>query len=225
MQRLIKRNRLFLVVIPLLCLGLGSIRCVASPSVREPYLSSSLINSGFTIGDFDGDGLLDDVVLVRVEQISDSRAVYNVSVHMGSGVTQDLSITGPWGPFAILQRDVTGNGTPDLVLAAPWLDHPLAVLVNQDNGMGTFRVADPAAYPAANKIQDASNLESQTTLNPHTDAFSSQRILPLNDEGRVRLPLPKPLLASRFVSEISDARRLLLISLSGRAPPQISSIS
>ncbi|MGA7794813.1 MAG: hypothetical protein WCA19_17380 [Candidatus Acidiferrales bacterium] len=225
MRSLAKLNCLFLIAIPFLLMGLGSATCSASPGVRGPYLSSSLINSGFTFGDFDGDGLLDDVALVRVSQIGVSRAVYNVSIHMGSGVTQDLSFEGPRGPFAILQRDVTGNGTPDLVLAAPWLDQPLGVLVNLDNGKGTFRVANPAAYPAANKVQVVPVFESQATLDVHTDTLSAQRILPLDNEGRGRIPLPGPLLASRFMREISDAGRLLLVSHSGRAPPRSGNIS
>jgi hypothetical protein len=225
MRRLSRLNRLFLIAIPLLYLGLGSARCSASPSVRGPFLSSSLINSGFTIGDFDGDGLLDDVVLVHVDRIGLSRAVYNVSIHMGSGITQYVSFEGSWGPFAILQRDVTGNGTPDLVLAAPWLDHPLAVLVNLDNGKGTFQIADPKIYPAANKVQDVPDFESQSAQNVHTDAISAQRILPLDSEEQGRLSLPRLLLGSRFVTEMNSAGRLLLFSLSGRAPPCSSNIT
>lgn len=197
MRRLPKLNRLFLIAIPFLYLGLGSVPCTASPRVDKLILSPGFINSGFTVGDFDGDGLLDDVVLVRVTPISPSQASYNISIHMGSGVTQDVSITGPLGVFEILQRDVTGNGTPDLVLAAPWQDHPLAVLINMDNGMGTFRVADPVVYAAANEIRSVSNLAAQTASHLDSVALSAKRIVPRENEGRDRLPLPRPLLASQ----------------------------
>jgi hypothetical protein len=225
MRRLPKLNRLFLVAIPLLYMGLGSASCSASIRADELFLSSSFINSGFTIGDFDGDGLLDDVVLVRATPISPSQAVYSISIHMGSGVTQNVSITGPPGAFEILQRDVTGNGTPDLVLAAPWQDHPLAVLVNMDNGMGTFRVADPVVYAAANEIHSVGTLTAYTGSHLDSVALSSKRIVPRENEGRARLPLPRPRLALRFVTEINDAGRLLLFSLSGRAPPRFSPLS
>ena len=197
MRRLPKLNRLFLIAIPFLYLGLGSVPCTASPRVDKLILSPGFINSGFTVGDFDGDGLLDDVVLVRVTPISPSQASYNISIHMGSGVTQDVSITGPLGVFEILQRDVTGNGTPDLVLAAPWQDHPLAVLINMDNGMGTFRVADPVVYAAANEIRSVANLAAQTASHLDSVALSAKRIVPRENEGRDRLPLPRPLLASQ----------------------------
>ena len=169
--------------------------------------------------------MLDDVVLVRVTPISSSQASYNISIHMGSGVTQDVSITGPLGVFEILQRDVTGNGTPDLVLAAPWQDHPLAVLINMDNGMGTFRVADPVVYAAANEIRSVANLAAQTAPLLDSVALSAKRIVPRENEGRDRLPLPRPLLASHFAPDKGDAGRLLLFSLSGRAPPSFRSAS
>jgi hypothetical protein len=225
LRRLPKLNRLFLIAIPFLYLGLGSVRCTASPRVDKLILSPGFINSGFTVGDFDGDGLLDDVVLVRVTPISPSQASYNISIHMGSGVTQDVSITGPLGVFEILQRDVTGNGTPDLVLAAPWQDHPLAVLINMDNGMGTFRVADPVVYAAANEIRSVANLAAQTASHLDSVALSAKRIVPRENEGRGRLPLPRPLLASPFAPDKGDAARLLLFSLSGRAPPSFQSAS
>jgi hypothetical protein len=220
-----KLSRLFLIAIPFLYLGLGSGRCAASPKVDKLFLFPGFINSGFTIGDFDGDGLLDDVVLVRATPISPTLAVYNISIHMGSGVTQEVSITGPLGVFEILQRDVTGNGTPDLVLAAPWQDHPLAVLVNKDNGMGTFRIADPVVYAAANEIRSVANLTSQSA--PHLDsvALSAKRIVPRENEGHDRFSLPRPPLASPFAPEKGDAGRLLLFSLSGRAPPSFQSAS
>ena len=225
LRRLRKLNRLFLMAIPFLYFGLGSVRCGASPRVDKLFLSLGFINSGFTIGDFDGNGVLDDVVLVRVTPISPSQASYNISIHMGSGVTQDVSITGPLGVFEILQRDVTGNGTPDLVLEAPWQDHPLAVLVNLDNGMGTFRVADPVVYAAANEIQTVANLAARTASHLDSVAESAKRIVPRENEGCGRLPLPRPLLASPYTPETGDAGRLLLFSLSGRAPPRFNSIS
>jgi hypothetical protein len=225
LRRLPKLSRLFLIAIPLLYLGLGSARCSASIRAGDLFSSSGFINSGFTIGDFDGDGLLDDIVLVRVTPIGPSQAIYNISIHMGSGVMQDVSITGPLGPFEILQRDVTGNGTPDLVLAAPWQDHPLAVLVNRDNGIGTFRVADPVVYAAANEIQSVSTLSAQTASHLDSIALSAKRIVPRENEGRGRLPLPRPMLASHFTRETGNAGRLLLLSLSGRAPPCFSRIS
>ena len=226
MRRLLKLSRLFLIAIPFLYLGLGSVRCSASIGrADELSLSSSFINFGFTIGDFDGNGVLDDVVLVHVSPISPSQAIYEISIHMGSGVTQDVSITGPLGVFEILQRDVTGNGTPDLVLAAPWQDHPLAVLVNMDNGMGTFRVADPVVYAAANQIRSVVNLVAQTASYLESVALSAKRIVPRENEGHDRLPLPRPLLASPLAPEKGDAGRLLLFSLSGRAPPSFRSAS
>ena len=225
MRRPPKLSRLFLIAIPFLYLGLGSVWCTASPRVDKLVLSPGFINSGFTVGDFDGDGLLDDVVLVRVTPISLSHAIYNISIHMGSGVTQDVSITGPLGVFEILQRDVTGNGTPDLVLAAPWQDHPLAVLINLDNGMGTFRVADPVVYAAANEIRSVANLAAQTASHLDSVALSAKRIVPRENEGRDRLPLPRLLLASPFTPDKGDAGRLLLFSLSGRAPPSFRSAS
>jgi hypothetical protein len=216
LRRLRKLNRLFLIAIPFLYLGLGSVRCGASPKVDKLFLSPGFINSGFTIGDFDGDGLLDDVVLVRATPISPTLAVYSISIHMSSGVTQDVSITGPLGVFEILQRDVTGNGTPDLVLAAPWQDHPLAVLVNMDNGMGTFRVADPVVYAAANEIRSAANLTSHSASHLDSVALSARRIMPRENEGRDKLPIPRLLPASPFAPEKGDA---------GRAPPSFRSAS
>jgi hypothetical protein len=225
LRRLPKLNRLFLIAIPFLYLGLGSVRCTASPREDKLFLSPGFINFGFTVGDFDGNGVVDDVVLVRVTPISPSHAIYNISIQMGSGVTQDVSITGPLGVFEILRRDVTGNGTPDLVLAAPWQDHPLAVLINMDNGMGTFRVADPVVYAAANEIRSVANLTSQSASHLDSVALSAKRIVPRENKGRDRLLLPRPLPASPFAPEKGDAGRLLLFSLSGRAPPSFRSAS
>lgn len=224
-MRQVLRSLLFSLPLLLLGSGFGTVRCSASSSEREPAISLGGINSALAIGDFDGDGKLDDLVVVQARSVDSFRSIYRISIRMGSGVRQNVSVVAPSGGFALLQRDVTGNGTPDLVLAAPWMDHPLAVLVNMDNGKGTFRVANPSAYPTANKVLDVPNCEAQSTLNVRTDAISAQRILPLDSEGRGRRPLPRPLLGSHFAPETGDAGRLLLFSLSGRAPPCFSNIS
>ena len=212
MRHVSKLNRLFLLAIPLFYFGLGTARCSAAPRVGAVSLSSGFLNSGFTIGDFDGDGVLDDVVLVRATPISPSQASYTISIHMGSGVTQEVSITGPLGAFEVLQRDVTGNGTPDLVLAASWQDQPLAVLVNRDNGLGTFRVGDPIDYASSNEIQRIASLGVQIASHLNSVALSSKRNTPQENEGRGKLPLPMPLLGSPFAPDKGDAGRLHLSS-------------
>jgi len=225
MQQAPKLSRLFLIAIPFLYLVLGATHCSASIRANELILPSGFIDSGFAIGDFDGDGRLDDVVLVRVTPISPSHAVYSISIHMGSGVTQNVSITGPLGVVQILQRDVTGNGTPDLVLAAPWMDHPLAVLINMDNSSGTFFAADPTDFLSPNGSQPAADLEPASKLRADGAALSTKRFVPLEREFVGMLSAPRPCSSSPIGSNRSRKHLLVLSSVSDRAPPCFSNIS
>jgi hypothetical protein len=187
--------------------------------MNVPFVPSITVNSTFTVGDFDGDGRLDDLVVVRAHRFSAFRSIYNISIRMGSGVTQDVSVIGPSGGFELIQTDLTGNQTPDLVLAAPWLDYPLAVLINMDNGKGTFLVADPASYPGANAIRCVTRWECQSTSLLHLAAISSRRSPPSEVDAGARIAPQNPSLDSSWRTDCVGAGRRSISSLSSRGPP------
>jgi hypothetical protein len=56
------RSLLFSLLLLLLGSGFGTVRCSASISKRGPAISLGGINSALAIGDFDGDGKLDDLL-------------------------------------------------------------------------------------------------------------------------------------------------------------------
>jgi hypothetical protein len=213
-----------LLALAVLSLALGSVNCTAAAPADTQLSPLERVNSSFTVGDFDGDGRLDDLVVVRALRVSARRSIYNISVRMGSGVTQQVSVVGPPGGFELIQTDVTGNRTPDLVLAAPWLDRPLAVLINMDNGRGTFYLADPAFFPAANRKPSRSGLECVSTLLLHI-AVISRRNSSLEKDNGPAIASPKTTVDSWPPDDDKSAGRQWVSSRASRAPPSISAES
>jgi hypothetical protein len=214
----------FLLVLAFLFWGRGLMDCAAATPADTQLSPLERINSSFTVGDFDGDGRLDDLVVVRALRISARRSIYYISIRMGSGVTQQVSVVGPPGGFELIQTDVTGNRTPDLVLAAPWLDRPLAVLINMDNGRGTFYLADPAFFTAANRKPSRSGLESVSTLLLHI-AVISRRNSSLEKDNGPAIASPKTTVDSWPSDDDKSAGRQWVSSRASRAPPSISAES
>jgi len=110
-----------------------------------PPPNASRISQHFAIADFDGDSR-PDFATVQVGQVTASRARYWILFEMSAGARQFIGVTAPVGGLEIALRDVNGDNSLDLIVTTPWLNRPVAVLLN--DGHGNFTLRDPAAFSA-----------------------------------------------------------------------------
>jgi hypothetical protein len=125
------------------CLGLGFAgrgKAAARPTEATP------ISPRFAIADFDGDSQ-PDLATVQLGQVTASHARYWIRFEMSAGARQFIGVTAPVGGLEIAPRDVNGDNSLDLIVTTPWLNRPVAVLLN--DGHGNFTLRDPEAFSTA----------------------------------------------------------------------------
>jgi len=125
--------------------------CGAAATVWTGDLSSppKAIPLGFAMADFTGDSR-PDLVTLELDRLDSSTAYYLIEIQLTEGGHQSLELTAPARGLVITAKDVTGDGTPDLVVRAVDSQVPVAVFLN--DGCGRFSPREPA--PFARKLQD-----------------------------------------------------------------------
>jgi len=135
--------------------------------VSTAHAASFLPSPSFSISDFDGD-LKPDLASVEVGRGDFSRTDYLIQLRLSAAGQQTFQIVAPMGGLQIASRDVNGDHVLDLVLTTAWFRQPVAILLN--DGHGSFRRVDPAAFPEAFSESEAS---WGSTTDHATDAVGS----------------------------------------------------
>ena len=115
-----------------------------STTIMPPMTSALAL--GLAMADFTGDGH-PDLATVGVGWFDSSRAHYSIEIRLTEGGSQSLELTAPFGGLLVTPKDVTGNGTLDLVVRAAGSRAPVAVFLN--DGCGHFSETEPAAFAKA----------------------------------------------------------------------------
>jgi len=192
------------------CLVIGAAGLGKAASLAP---GASPISPRFAIADFDGDSK-PDLATVEVGQVTASRARYWILFEMSAGTRQFIGVTAPVGGIEIASRDVNGDSSPDLVVTTPWLNRPVAVLLN--DGHGNFTLYDPAAFSAL-------VWSYKTSLYPAHVEVRDLAVVFTRPPGDCKLNqgvLPAPETPGRTIFEPSrDLTFSISISVLGRAPP------
>jgi hypothetical protein len=168
----------------------------------------------FVVADFDGDHR-PDFASVQTGAAGASSAHYLVRFRLSTSGKRYVQVTAPRGGIRLEARDVNGDQFPDLVVASPWLDKPVLILLN--DGHGNFSQVNPAAFPQAFG-------ESSASWNSSDHTYSCALALP-RDASSGEIPLAfctECLLRTREFPRFPRERRISIrpIALSaGRAPP------
>jgi hypothetical protein len=177
--------------------------------------SASAISPRFAIADFDGDNQ-PDLATVEVGQVTASRARYWILFQMSAGPRQFIGVTAPVGGIEIASRDVNGDSSPDLVVTTPWLNRPVAVLLN--DGHGNFTLYDPAAFSALVWSYETSLYPANVEIGVGDVAAVFTRLA--GDCELNQGVLPAPDTPGRAISEVSHGLAFPpAVFVLGRAPP------
>jgi hypothetical protein len=98
------------------------------------------------MADFTGD-THPDLATVELNRLDSTSAQYVIVVQLSEGGHQFLQLTAPFGGLLITPKDVTGDGTVDLVVRAAQSHAPVAVFLN--DGFGHFSPAALAKFSQA----------------------------------------------------------------------------
>jgi hypothetical protein len=124
----------------------------ASPAVVDALPSRAPtpaigLSLGFAMADFTGD-THPDLATVELNRFDSASAQYVIEIRLSEGGRQLLRLRAPFGGLLITPKDVTGDGTLDLVVRAAKSRVPVAVFIN-DGGGHFSAVAEPAAFARA----------------------------------------------------------------------------
>lgn len=108
--------------------------------------TSSAIPLGLAVADFTGDSH-PDLATLELDRLDSSNAYYFIEIQLTEGGHQSLRLTAPARGLVITPKDVTGDGTLDLVVRAVGSEVPVAVFLN--DGCGHFSAREPAPFARA----------------------------------------------------------------------------
>ena len=177
---------------------------------------SGAIPMGLAMADFTGDSH-PDLVTVKLDRFDSSSARYLIEIELTEGGHQLLRLTGPPGGLFVTPKDVTGDGTLDLVVRVVGSQVPVAVFLN--DGCGRFAAGEPT--PSSRRLQDPRS-DSELT--------SANRGRPAPAVASGTYPIECQLASRRAVAERRSSLRcasnrassqLYLEFCSNRAPPAI----
>jgi hypothetical protein len=118
------------------------------------------------MADFTGDNN-PDLATIELDRLDSSNAQYSIQIRLTEGGRQSLTLTGPFGGLLVTPKDVTGDGTLDLVVRSASSRRPVAIFLNDGCGH-FFQAPEPAAFARA--IQGTS---SSTSLNTEQIDFGA----------------------------------------------------
>jgi hypothetical protein len=181
-----------------------------------PSVPDAAVQLGVTMADFTGD-THPDRATINLARFDSRGAQYFIDVELTEGGHQSLSLSAPPVALFVTARDVTGDGTPDLVVRARSSRSIVAVFLN--DGCGRFFNARATASVPPVKYQFApSNIHANQPSN--TALALDQRsyeIAAYRSSERDVLAQQSPVRLSR---SIVPAKTFPQPS-SGRAPPAV----
>jgi len=178
---------------------------------------SSAIPMDLAMADFTGDNH-PDLVTVKLDRFDSSTARYLIEIELTEGGHQLLRLTGPPGGLFVTPKDVTGDGTLDLVVRVVGSQVPVAVFLN--DGCGRFAAGEPT--PSSRRLQDPrsdSELTSANRCGPAPAVASGTYTIEGQLEARRSV---HELRNSLLLSTNRASSQLFLQFCSNRAPPAIS---
>ena len=127
--------------VPVFACGAASSSWTGNASVP-----SGAIPLALTMADFTGDSN-PDLATIELDRFDSSNAHYFIEIQLTEGGHQSFQLTGPARSLVITSKDVTGDGTPDLIVRAVGSQAPVAVFLN--DGCGHFSAKDSAPFAGA----------------------------------------------------------------------------
>jgi hypothetical protein len=174
---------------------------------------TTIPDSRFAIGDFDGDRQA-DLATVEIARFNSLHSRYSISFQLSKGRPQTIGITAPAGGLVLLARDVNGDRALDVVLVTAWRHEMVAVLLN--DGEGHFSAADPAQFQI-----DSVSFKTQIGIVPQ---LLEDRTVLCFQYSALRDPGHKIAVARESEPTFSRSRGFPLTlfppSFSSRAPPR-----
>ena len=180
-------------------------------------VASNAIPLGLAMADFTGDSH-PDLATIKLARFDSSTAQYVIEIQLTEGGHQSLRLTAPQGGLFITPKDVTGDGTLDLIVRSVGSQSPVAVFLN--DGCGHFSAREPA--PFARAIKDVPTESELTTTALFFGAPAlGQGVYSVACQDESRSPLQQERRTLRFGSD--RALYWLFSSFgSNRAPPAIA---
>jgi hypothetical protein len=171
---------------------------------------------GMTMADFTGDTHPDRATM-NLARFDSSGAQYLIDIELTEGGRQSLSLRAPPVGLFISARDVTGDGTLDLVIRTEWSGTPVAVFLN--DGCGRFFGAKTASLAPSDKHRISSSRFEANQSNSTVFALD-QRSYQIAAHGTAaRRPLVRRTVALSRESRL--LAKLFQRSSSDRAPPTV----
>jgi hypothetical protein len=120
----------------------GLIACglAATVSSRDVSARSMPVQLSLAMADFTGDSH-PDLATVELDRLDSSHALYFIEIQLTEGGRQSLELEAPVGGVYITPKDVTGDGTLDLIVRATASRSVVAVFLN--DGCGRFSRGEP----------------------------------------------------------------------------------
>ena len=124
------------------------IACGTAPTewVGNSSAASSAILLDLAMADFTGDGHA-DLATVKLDRADSSNAHYVIEIRLTEGGGQVLRLAASPADLFITAKDVTGDGTLDIVVRAVGFQAPVAVFVN--DGCGHFSANESGRFAQA----------------------------------------------------------------------------
>lgn len=133
--------------------------CAFATRGGSEAVSPSQIPIGFTMADFTGDGNPDLAAVEVNSSAVSSGERYQIEVRLTEGGRQFLEVSGQHGRLFVTAKDVTGDGTLDLVVRVTGSQAPIAVFLN--DGCGHFSSLETS--PFGRGIQDSPPGDEETS--------------------------------------------------------------
>jgi hypothetical protein len=189
--------------------------CAVRTDNYNQAISPSKIPIGLTMADFTGDGNPDLAAVEEENPALSAERKYLIEIQLTEGGRQFLEVNGLFGRLFVTAKDVTGDGTLDLIVRVIGSSAPVAVFLN--DGCGHFSPHQPSSFnpilPGSSSGDEISSREPRFeslffTASSYTAACENESRRALETETGLRLPSSDQLASASSSSLFSN-----------RAPP------